>query len=229
MIQYNSLLECLVSSQNNISQYSVLTGTCSQARLTCGGNSGITLTSVLFSLRMFPQLLFQGVSPVSCLCSLTIAHWIWALTLGSSSGFPMGLVLAGGSSLPPPPLPNCQSLLGMVACNYCPLCWTSQYKIVGWCYNLYCEDFRKWYVLPKMLLHQGWCLAECELVVVLPFVLLKLVIVIMRCCKLWFFVKVLRLVCYILQFQVVVEDLLIVEQEVPLHEGILEGMVNLPA
>ena len=97
-------------------------------------------TLVSFSLGTFPQLLFQGVSPVCRSCSLTIACWSCALILGSSSGFLMGLVWAEGSPLPLPPLPDCWSLQGVVARSYHPLCQMNQYRIVGWCFNLCSRD-----------------------------------------------------------------------------------------
>ena len=91
------------------------------------------MTLVLFSLRMFPLLLFQGVSPVHNSCSLMIAHWRSALILGSSSGLTMGLVLVGGAPPPHPPLRHSLSLHGVIARNYHPLCQTSQCKNEGWC------------------------------------------------------------------------------------------------
>ena len=107
-------------------------------------------TLVLFCLGTFPWLLFQGVSPVCRLCSLTITHQSCALNVGSSYGFLMGLVLAGGFPLPLPPLPDCQSLLeGIVAHNYCPLLGTIQNEIVGFYFNLYSKVVGKWYC------HQG--------------------------------------------------------------------------
>ena len=91
---------------------------------------------VLSSLGMFLLLLFQGVSPVCCLCSRRIAHPSCALILGSLSDFLMSLVLVGGSPLPLPPLPSVLSLLGMVAHNYHLLHRMSWYKIVGWHFDL---------------------------------------------------------------------------------------------
>ena len=105
-------------------------------------------TPVLFPLRMFPWLLFQGVSPVCLSCSWRIAHSSCALILGSLSGFLMGLVLAWGSTLPLPPLPAVLSLLDVVACNYCPLRWMSWYRIGGWCFYQYYRGSSMWYSLP---------------------------------------------------------------------------------
>ena len=143
-------------------------GTHSWAWLTCGGSSGVTITLVSFSLRMFLLLLFQGVSPVCHLCSWSIAHPSCALILGSSSGFPMGLVSAGGSPLPLPPLPTVLSLWGVVACDYCLLCWTSQYKILGGCFYQYSRDSSKWCCLPERWVDLGQFLIEYELVILLP-------------------------------------------------------------
>ena len=103
----------------------------------------MTITPVLFSLRTCPQLLFQGVSPVCCSCSQRIALWICALNSGSLYGFPMGLVWAGGSPLSLFPLPDCQSLLSVVAHNYCLLPGTIQYKILGGHFDLYSIVVRK--------------------------------------------------------------------------------------
>ena len=122
-------------------------GTHSWARFICGGNSGVTLTPVLFSLRMFLQLLFQGVSPVCHSFSWRIARPSCALILGSLSGFPMGLVLAGGTPLPLPPLPVCLSHLSMVARNCHLLRQMNQYKIRGWHHDLNSGGSSKWYCL----------------------------------------------------------------------------------
>ena len=86
------------------------------AWLAQGGSLWVTLTPALFSLRMFPLLLFQGVSPVCNLCSWMIALLRAALILGSSSGFPMGLVLVGGWT--PYPLPHSLMLHDVVAHSY---------------------------------------------------------------------------------------------------------------
>ena len=128
-----------------------------------GGNSRVTVTLVLFSLRMFPLLLFQGVSPVCCSCSRSIARPSCGQILGSSSGLPMGLVLAWGCPLPLPPLPTVLSLWGMVAQNCCLLHWMNQYKIVGWCFYQYSGGSSKWCCLPKRLVDLAQCLTEYKL------------------------------------------------------------------
>ena len=112
----------------------------SRAKFICGGHSSVTLTPVWFSVGTFLPQLFQDVSPVCLLCSRRIALPSCALIVGSSSGFPMGLVWAGGTPLPLPPLPDCQSLWGVVTHNYHPHVGTIWYKIVGWCFDLYHED-----------------------------------------------------------------------------------------
>ena len=104
-----------------------------------GGNSRVTVTPALSSLKMFLLLWFQGVSPVCHLYSQRIACLSCALILGSSCGFLMGLVYVGGTPPPPPPLPGTLFLCGVVACNYHPLCWTTRYEIWDgcsyWCFK----------------------------------------------------------------------------------------------
>ena len=119
----------------------------SRAKLTQGGSSWVTLTLVLFSLGMFPLLLFQDVSPVCNSCSWMIALLSAALILGSSSGFLMGLVLVLGWT--PLPLPHSLILRDIVAHSYCPLQWRIQSINVGWCFYLYSATVRTWWCLPE--------------------------------------------------------------------------------
>ena len=148
--KYNLRSSCLGLSTELIQRVvlaGVAPGHMSQAKLTHRGSLGVTLTLVLFSLGMFPLLLFQGVSPVCNSCSWMIAYPRASLILGSSSGFLMGLVWVGGTPPPPPPpppppLPGILFLCGMVAHNYHPLHWTCQYKIQdGHFYQ--CSQIRK--------------------------------------------------------------------------------------
>ena len=124
-----------------------------QAKLTHGGCSWVTLTPALFSLRTFPLLLFQGVSPVCNLCSRMIAHLSDALILGSLSGFLMGLILVGGWA--PCPLPFSLMLHDMVAHNYRLLRQMIWSISRGWRLYQYSTIVGKWCCLLEKPIHQG--------------------------------------------------------------------------
>ena len=168
----------------------------SWARFTHGGNSGVITTPVLFALGMFPQLLFQGVSPVTLSCSWSIALWNCCLNAGSTYGFLMGLVLVGGSPLPLPPLPDCQSLWGVVAHSYCPHAGMIQYKIGDWWSNICPGGDDILYFLLWRLFHQDQHLTKYELVDLLIFDWLRPVIAKLDSCAHLLFLEVLQLICY---------------------------------
>ena len=92
------------------------------------------LIPVILAAGTLPQLLFQGVHPVSLSISPRIALESCALKAGSPNGFLMGLVWAGGVPplplLPLPPLPHSGRLGRVVAGNLCPLIGTLQYTDV---------------------------------------------------------------------------------------------------
>ena len=96
--------------------------------------SGSNLIPVILAAGTLPQLLFQGVHPVSLSISPRIALESCALKAGSPNEFPMGLVWAGG--VPPrpllllPPLPRSGHLESMVAGSLHPQVGTLWYKIV---------------------------------------------------------------------------------------------------
>ena len=123
------------------------------AWLTHGGSSGVILTPALFSLRTFPQLLFQGVSPVCNSCSQMIALPRAALILGSWSRFPMGLIWVGGWT--PHPLPRSLILRDVVACSYHPLRWMTQCINVGWCFYRCSANVGMWCCLHWKWVDQG--------------------------------------------------------------------------
>ena len=100
----------------------------------CGSCSCASSQSNLIrGIGTFRQLSFQGVRPVMFSISPLMNRENWALTAGSSSGFLMVLVLAGGAPpLPPLPLPGFLVPRCMVACNLHLLKETLRYKIMDW-------------------------------------------------------------------------------------------------
>ena len=112
---------------------------CSWGAVPHGCASMFNLTPVMHTAGTFPLLLFQGVCPVSLLCSLRMALWSCALNVGSPNGFPMGLGWAVGISplpwLPLPLLPCCWHPWIMVAHNCCPHVGTTWCKIQGLCFD----------------------------------------------------------------------------------------------
>ena len=100
----------------------------------CGSCScAFSWSNLIQGIRTSLQSLFQGVHPVI----FSISPWMnqanWALIAGSSSGFLMVLVLAGGAPpLPPLPLPGFLIPQRMVVRSLHLLKETLWYKIVDW-------------------------------------------------------------------------------------------------
>ena len=101
----------------------------------CDAASGTNLIPVTLAAGMLSLLAFQGVRPVACSISPSIALESCALNAGSPNGFTMALGWAGVVPLPvpplgvpllPPPLPRSGCLGNVVAHNLRPLKGTLQ-------------------------------------------------------------------------------------------------------
>ena len=109
----------------------------------CGSCSCASSQSNLIQGIGMPRwLLFQGVPPVILSISpvTNLPNCTWRA--GSSSGFLMGLVYAGGTlppPLPPLPLPGVLDPWHMVADNLHLLIETLWYKIVDWSVDQSCR------------------------------------------------------------------------------------------
>ena len=120
--------------------FSALAGGASMMTLSTRGvrprvaTSGSNLILMILAAGTLPQLLFQGVRPVILSISPRMTLESCALNAGSSNGFLMGLVWAGGVTpqplLPFPPLPHSGHLGSVVAGNLHPLIGTLWYTDV---------------------------------------------------------------------------------------------------